>query len=55
VAKESMRTVAPKFSARRMLIDYVDKLYGPAAGTQPALPASAGNVEMPLPEPAAVV
>lgn len=32
VAKEAVRTVAPKFSARRMLIDYVEKLYSPAAG-----------------------
>lgn len=32
VAKESIRTVAPRFSARRMLIDYVEKLYAPAAG-----------------------
>jgi starch phosphorylase len=31
LAKESIRTVAPNFSARRMLIDYVTKLYGPAA------------------------
>ena len=34
IAKEAIRTVAPKFSARRMLIDYVEKQYGPAAGTQ---------------------
>jgi glycogen phosphorylase len=32
VQKEAIKTVAPRFSARRMLIDYVDKLYGPAAG-----------------------
>ncbi|HWV22868.1 MAG TPA: hypothetical protein VNZ58_01645, partial [Thermomicrobiales bacterium] len=32
VAKEAIRTVAPRFSARRMLIDYVEKLYSPAAG-----------------------
>ncbi|HEV2074195.1 MAG TPA: alpha-glucan family phosphorylase [Thermomicrobiales bacterium] len=32
VAKEAIRTVAPRFSARRMLIDYVEKLYAPAAG-----------------------
>ena len=31
IAKESMRTVAPNFSARRMLIDYVNKMYVPAA------------------------
>jgi len=54
MAKESMRTVAPQFSARRMLIDYVDKLYGPASGTRPALPASAGNAAMPLPDLVAV-
>lgn len=34
VAKEAIRTVAPQFSARRMLIDYVEKLYGPAAGVR---------------------
>jgi len=32
MAKEAIRTVAPQFSARRMLIDYVNKLYAPAAG-----------------------
>jgi len=31
VAKEAIRTVAPKFSTRRMLIDYVDNLYSKAA------------------------
>ncbi|HEY7033954.1 MAG TPA: alpha-glucan family phosphorylase [Thermomicrobiales bacterium] len=31
VAKEAIRTVAPAFSSRRMLIDYVTKLYLPAA------------------------
>lgn len=31
VAKEAIRTVAPQFSSRRMLIDYVEKQYGPAA------------------------
>jgi glucan phosphorylase len=53
VAKEAIRTVAPKFSARRMLIDYVDNLYGPASGTSPALPPSDSNSEMPLPTGAA--
>lgn len=38
VAKEAIRTVAPNFSTRRMLIDYVDKLYCPAAGIcEPAM------------------
>jgi starch phosphorylase len=32
VQKEAIKTVAPQFSARRMLINYIDKLYGPAAG-----------------------
>ena len=32
VAKEAIRTVAPRFSTRRMLIDYVNRLYAPAAG-----------------------
>ncbi len=32
LCKEAIRTVAPQFSARRMVIDYVNKLYGPAAG-----------------------
>jgi starch phosphorylase len=49
VAKEAIRTVAPNFSARRMLIDYVDNLYGPASGMRPALPPSDGNDRMPLP------
>jgi starch phosphorylase len=31
LAKEAIRTVAPSFSSRRMLIDYVDKLYSRAA------------------------
>jgi starch phosphorylase len=31
IAKEAMRTVAPNFSARRMLIDYVNTMYVPAA------------------------
>jgi starch phosphorylase len=31
VAKESIRTVAPAFSARRMVIDYVERLYSRAA------------------------
>jgi starch phosphorylase len=31
VAKEAMRTVAPAFSARRMVLDYIDRLYRPAA------------------------
>jgi starch phosphorylase len=29
--KEAIRTVAPRFSTRRMLVDYVTKLYAPAA------------------------
>ncbi|MGC4106362.1 MAG: alpha-glucan family phosphorylase [Thermomicrobiales bacterium] len=32
VAKGAVRTVAPQFSARRMLIDYVEQLYSKAAG-----------------------
>ena len=32
VAKEAIRTIAPQFSARRMVIDYIDKLYSQAAG-----------------------
>jgi len=31
-AKESIATVAPAFSAQRMVIDYIRRLYGPAAG-----------------------
>src|SRR3954468_10922852 len=31
VAKEAVRTVAPEFSSRRMLIDYIHRLYLPAA------------------------
>lgn len=37
VCKEAIRTVAPRFSARRMLIDYVEKLYSPAAGVSEAV------------------
>jgi hypothetical protein len=29
---EAMRTNAPAFSSRRMVIDYIDRLYLPAAG-----------------------
>jgi starch phosphorylase len=32
VAKEAVRTVGPAFSARRMVIDYVERLYSRAAG-----------------------
>jgi starch phosphorylase len=32
LSKEAMRTVAPAFSARRMVIDYITRLYVPAAG-----------------------
>ncbi|MGC4190436.1 MAG: alpha-glucan family phosphorylase [Thermomicrobiales bacterium] len=32
VSKAAIRTVAPRFSSRRMLIDYVNRLYLPAAG-----------------------
>ena len=34
VSKEAIRTVAPKFSARRMLKEYVDDLYWSAAGLE---------------------
>ncbi len=30
VVKESIRTVAPRFSARRMVKEYVDRMYAPA-------------------------
>lgn len=36
ICKEAIRTVAPNFSARRMLIDYVDQLYSQAAGVTEA-------------------
>ncbi len=32
LSKEAIRTVAPRFSARRMLIDYIDTQYARAAG-----------------------
>lgn len=38
LAKEAIRTVAPRFSARRMLIEYIDSLYTRAAGVKPATP-----------------
>ena len=31
MAKEAIRTVAPHFSAQRMVIEYCERLYGPAA------------------------
>ena len=31
MAKESLRTVVPQYSARRMLKDYTQKMYVPAA------------------------
>ena len=31
IAKEAMRTVAPQFSARRMVIEYIHRMYLPAA------------------------
>jgi glycogen phosphorylase len=33
-AKSAVCTIAPQFSSRRMLIDYVTTLYGPAAGSE---------------------
>jgi starch phosphorylase len=30
-AKQAIRTIAPRFSAQRMVIDYIDKLYVPAS------------------------
>jgi glycogen phosphorylase len=33
-AKNAICTIAPQFSSRRMLIDYVTMLYGPAAGSE---------------------
>jgi starch phosphorylase len=35
-SKQAVRTVAPTFSARRMLIDYLNELYGPAAAGESA-------------------
>jgi glycogen phosphorylase len=35
IGMEAMRTNAPAFSSRRMVIDYIDKLYLPAAGFSP--------------------
>ena len=32
IVKESIRTVAPRFSARRMVKDYVERMYAPAIG-----------------------
>ncbi|MGE3796949.1 MAG: alpha-glucan family phosphorylase, partial [Thermomicrobiales bacterium] len=34
VSKQAIRTAAPAFSARRMLKQYVDELYSPAAGVE---------------------
>jgi len=40
LSKEAIRTVAPNFSTRRMVIDYVDKLYGPAARSRESVAAA---------------
>jgi starch phosphorylase len=37
IAKEAICTVAPEFSSRRMLIDYIERLYAPAAGALAAV------------------
>ena len=34
VVKESIRTVAPRFSARRMVKEYVERMYAPALDQQ---------------------
>ena len=44
MAKEAIRTLAPRFSAQRMVIDYITRLY---------LPASEGGVRWAA-QPAAV-
>jgi starch phosphorylase len=33
IIKETIRTVVPKFCARRMMKDYTEQLYVPAAGS----------------------
>lgn len=43
MAKEAIRTVAPSFSSRRMLIDYVDKLYTRAASSSELVGASSSS------------
>ena len=43
-AREAIRTVAPRFSARRMLKDYGERAYGPAARRTPVgSPSSSGS------------
>lgn len=39
IAKEAIRTVAPAFSARRMLVEYILRMYVPAAMAAPPAPA----------------
>ncbi len=39
--KEAILTISPEFSSRRMLVDYVDKLYSKAAGVTEQLPVKA--------------
>ena len=34
VVKEAIRSVAPRFSARRMVKEYVQRMYAPAMGQQ---------------------
>ena len=36
IVKEAIRTVAPRFSARRMVKEYVDEMYAPALGKRAA-------------------
>ena len=40
MVREAIRTVAPRFSARRMVKQYVEEMYRPAIGTQPAKPVA---------------
>ena len=45
VVRQSIRTVLPRFSARRMVKEYVSRMYVPAAAAahHPASPASSSN------------
>ncbi len=43
IAKNAMMTNAPAFSARRMLLDYIESLYTPASSAAPAAVGANGD------------
>ena len=43
IVKQAIVTVTPRFSARRMVKEYVDEMYGPASATRRETPSRAGD------------